>query len=808
MKTRHTLIAGLCSVFAAVGFTGAATDAVLAADISDDSPRSSFLLPVLPDTQFYSRYDANTTEGNQFRSRFGSEPFSTQTTWLVANRDLLEIPFVATVGDIVDIAAENKAEWPVASAAYGVLETAKLPYSILTGNHDVLDSGKTDAQRVLANEPYLKTFPANRAAAQATFGGRDATGLNEWHTFTAEGHEFLVLALAWSPSDATLTWANKVIADHPSYPVILTSHDGLNIAGDAVSPMETDFGKRLWDKLIRKNDQIFLTFNGHYHGVSHLRKVNDFGHSVDEIVIDYQMAYMGGNGYLGLYELDFTNDRIASTVVSPWVPTKPKATLIPEFDQAIRTGPMQQLDLPIDWDSRFAGFAVPKAPPVATHGSLIAAAEQQILSGYTEPTPPVNAPAHDAEDYPHVEGTLAHWRFAEPDGTTGAIGAGETIADVAGDNPITRAPLSSGNGQLQDLSRSSDHAYLSSDPGSACFTNTTKSPLRASYLNTAADAPVNAETFPNGYTIETFVKIDPKWTGGTNAWMGALTREGKHGDGVNQGDPDDPLFTLAISNLREVQWNAVTSAPALDGQTAWSGEVMPSTWLHIAAVNDPETKTTTLYVNGAPVLRNAKGGVGMATANKPWRIGTAMYGAVTDDGWLGCVGETRIVDHPLAATEWLTARTYTAPTQPTTPAAGGSSNPTQTTTTPTTAPSASPAAPSPPSAAAPVPTKTTAPAPTTAAKRLAISGLRLRGRALSLRLSDAAKVRVTLTRCEQGEHCAAKPARTLTTSVRTAGAVTVKVPAAVHAGRYRVEITATAGGRTAHRSAIVQVARR
>src|SRR5690606_7140090 len=119
-------------------------------------------------------------------------------------------------------------------------------------------------------------------------------------------------------------------------------------------------------------------------------------------------------------------------------------------------------------------------------------------------------------------------------------------ADAAGDNPITRVALEAGGAaEVGDLRRSDDHAYLSSDPGSICFTNTTKSPLRLSYLTTAPDAPINAETFPDGYTIESFVKIDAGWTN-ANAWMGALTRDGRRADiaGLTPGDPDEPVFTL------------------------------------------------------------------------------------------------------------------------------------------------------------------------------------------------------------------------------------------------------------------------
>ena len=52
------------------------------------------------------------------------------------------------------------------------------------------------------------------------------------------------------------------------------------------------------------------------------------------------------------------------------------------------------------------------------------------------------------------------------------------------------------------------------------------------------------------------------------------------------------------------------------------GRVLTDRWIHIANVNDPVAKTSTLYVDGAPVLRNSIDAVGLGTANQPWRIGS------------------------------------------------------------------------------------------------------------------------------------------------------------------------------------------
>ncbi|RKQ91482.1 calcineurin-like phosphoesterase family protein [Solirubrobacter pauli] len=608
--------------------------------------RSSFLLGVLPDTQFYSRY-ATPGAGDLFMARYGTEPYIEQTRWLAANKDNLKIPFVTHLGDIVDRATVTQ-EWDVASEAMKVLDDAKLPYSIANGNHDATQNPAT--------ELFPRYFPTARAQAQATFGGRDASGLSEWHTFTAEGRKFLVLALAWPADNATIAWGKSVIEANPTLPVILTTHDLLAIKSDAVSPLETESGLRLWDNLIKDHDQVFLTINGHSHGSAHLRKTNDFGHSVDQIVWDYQMAYQGGNGYLGLIEFDFTNRRMATTVVSPWVRLKPKSTLVAEYDIAVKTGPNENLNLPIDWDTRFAGFQAAPTPAPASNGDLVVAAKAKVLEGFEEPQAVLpRLPLNDS-DFPEVAGTVAHWRF-DPS-KAGALPVGEIGAkDIAKGADMRRAALT-GPSQLDDLTISTDHHSLSSDAASACFQNDNAG--RNSFINTATGAAVNANAFPNGFTFETFIKIDEAWTAANNQWNGAISREGVRRDVANVLNPgynyDEPTFALGVSNLREIQWNALGISAQGNGyreRTNWSGEILTGRWIHIANVNDPVAKTSTLYVDGAPVLRNSIDAVGLATANQPWRIGSTK-----GSGWLGCVGETRIVDHATTPDQWLTQRRY------------------------------------------------------------------------------------------------------------------------------------------------------
>ena len=639
-------------------------------DAAASTQISSFALAVLPDTQFYSRY-ATSTESSQYERHYGSEPYFAQTKWVADNAQKLNIPFLIHLGDVVDQVGKPE-QWKVADTAMQVLEVAKVPYSILAGNHDVVNdidydaspTTGTDIQRVLANEPYLQWFGAKRAKRQSTFGERDSTGFHEYHIFRAQEQQFLVLSLSWRISDAGIAWARGVIASHPTLPVILVNHQLLNIAPDAVSPLETGYGKMLWEKLIRDNDQIFMTLNGHHHGGAHLTKTNDFGNAVEEMVVDYQMAYQGGNGRMRLYEFDLTNNQIKVLSFSPWVPMKPADTLN-AFDQAVLTEPNHSFSIGMDFAKRFARFNPGFGTGQATvASSLVEQAKALVLKGYTEPAAPAPLAARDTDDYPKVASTVAHWRFFG--GTEGAaVAPGTQIADLTGANPLKRDALNTSvivGAQAADIVWSSDHHRLSAAPGSVAFLNTDKNTPRMSYFLTDTAAAINALTFTStGYTIEVFIKIDKGWDKSKHAWMNIMTRDGKRGGlpGFDGGDPESPPMLFAISSLREVQWEVVPDITgAREGNASWSGEIIAGTWVHIAIVNDPATHDTVMYVEGAPVLRNTSKVPGLATlsAGSPWVVGAGSWDGDRADGFFGNIGEVRVVAEALPSGKWLTAR--------------------------------------------------------------------------------------------------------------------------------------------------------
>ena len=673
-RLSRSLFAGALTAALATGMLSASAVPAVG-DTTPEEPdlASRFTFAVLPDTQFYSRYSAD-----QFLPRYGTDPFATQTQWIADNAEELRIPFTAHVGDVVDRATVDQ-EWQAADRAMRNLEDAGQPYSILTGNHDVLDSNDAlvDTDYDLDSEPFLKWFSTERAEADPSYQGSDPTGFSRYHIFEAEGQQFMVLTLPWRVSDATLAWADSVMAEHPTVPVILTSHELLNIEADGESPRETPYGLMLWDELIASNDQIFLTFNGHFHGASRLTKVNDFGHEVHEVLIDYQMAYEGGNGYLGLLEFDLTNGRISAQTASPWVVSKPQDSLT-SYDQPFLEGTQQQYSIDIDFAERFAGFnpdfgagATPDEP------SLTQRARDILLDGFEGPDPIDTELPGDERDYVEAEGTVAHWRF---NGLDGVVSTDMIIPDVVGGNDLNRvdpAMTDAEGATLADVTiEASDVHGFSSDGAAVCFADSSGS--RFSYLSTAADAAVNDVDLSEGYTIETFLKLDSDWDAGVNGWSKALVRTGNrsHTDmPPSQWDYTASPTALGISNLREFQYTSLSADATKGDRVNWSGEIMTDSWSHVAIVNDPVSQTTTMYVDGAPVLRNATDTAGMTwNEGMPWILGADWADDAARNGWHGCIGETRIIDRATTPDEWLTQRAdlsglqvTSAPSQPLAP---------------------------------------------------------------------------------------------------------------------------------------------
>ncbi|UFU03245.1 metallophosphoesterase [Ruania suaedae] len=632
----------------------AATAAALAAPVTAqqaqaaEDPGSRFTVAVLPDTQFYTRYSAD-----QFVPRYGTDPFEVQTNWLVDNAEELNIQFTTHLGDVVDQEWVS-GEWEAGDRAMAVLDEAGMGYSVLPGNHDVADWGTRSSEANASN--YLANFPASRLSGD-TLVSSHQNGYSNAHVFEAEGQEFLVLAIGWNAEPGTWAWAQAVLDAHPTLPTILTSHAIIDI--DKATGEATDFwfGQEMWEELIRSNDQIFLTLNGHFHGQTRRVLANDSGNDVHQILLDSQMAADGGNGIMAVMEFDLSGDRIDFATISPWVTLKDEETVTPSDTPVVST-PEADFSLEIDFSERFS-FAEGFGPGEGAYGDLSERAKAIVSEGWDgDGGAELLVPAGARSDYIEVPGTLAHWRFG--DQPEGVLPEDAQITDETGRNPMYRLPVDQINApaRVEDVTVTQANApRLSADSAAVCFADASRRTGNLNYLTTEYDVPVTHAAFEDGYTIESYVYLSEKWTVEDNQWGGWFSRTGRRSAlpvAWEQYDYDMGPAFFSVSNLREFQWATTNGTPWANTGSLWSGEIMTGNWYHVAAVNDPQTSRTTMYVDGVPVLRNATNLDGMTFApGYPWVIGTVFNYDEASNGWNGCVGETRIVDHPIETSEFL-----------------------------------------------------------------------------------------------------------------------------------------------------------
>ncbi len=266
----------------------------------------SWTLAVLPDTQVYAL-------------RFPGL-FSMQTSWVARNRERLDIRYALHLGDVTN--NNTRREWENARDALELIH-GRVPLAIVTGNHDHGPSGDASTRDTHFNEYW----PLARSRSQPTFGGsmREEDHNNTFHLFEAGGGKWIVVALEWSPRDETVAWANEVMSKHAGPAAggrrgILITHAYLNNNDrrydhtDAAHPQDfnpheyrtpgsKNDGEQLWQKLVRRHD-FALVLNGHVlgDGTGYLASKTDAGRTCHQMLSNYQMRALGGEGYLRLVE--------------------------------------------------------------------------------------------------------------------------------------------------------------------------------------------------------------------------------------------------------------------------------------------------------------------------------------------------------------------------------------------------------------------------------------------------------------------------------------------------------------------------
>ena len=319
--------AGVDLSFGDRGMDGAALDgAQVDAPAPPDSgrpdtvePTTPFRLVLLPDTQYYASSSKRIAH------------FNAQTKWIVNQRAAQHLVFVTHVGDIVDHgsigSANNKAEWDRADKAMKTLDgdlkanpDGVIPYGAAPGNHDY------DVVYLKAGiAQFLKYFGPQRYKGRTWFVGASPNSQSMAQEFSDAGRRYLHLALEWKPSDKTLLWAQGLIAKRPTVPVIVSTHQLMGTgdpgkrsnSGDTTDSGGNNSGESLYRKLAVPFPQVFLMLCGHIHGDGRRVDKGPLGHSVLQVLADYQKDPSGGNGWMQLITFDAAAKKVGFKALSP-----------------------------------------------------------------------------------------------------------------------------------------------------------------------------------------------------------------------------------------------------------------------------------------------------------------------------------------------------------------------------------------------------------------------------------------------------------------------------------------------------------
>ena len=176
--------------------------------------------------------------------------------WVIGNIEQKNIKFVFGLGDITN--SSTTAEWELAKQNISRLNGV-VPYSLVRGNHDTTTS-------------MNKYFPLSEY--EATLGGCFSNNIfNSWQELIVGQTKYLIFTLDYGAPDSVLNWASEIIEAHPYHNVIITTHaylfrDGTTLDKNDVCPpsgsgSSLNNGDHMWDKLMKKHENIVLVLSGH-----------------------------------------------------------------------------------------------------------------------------------------------------------------------------------------------------------------------------------------------------------------------------------------------------------------------------------------------------------------------------------------------------------------------------------------------------------------------------------------------------------------------------------------------------------------
>lgn len=275
-------------------------------------------LVVIPDTQSFLQWCPEVLEAQQ--------------NWIDQNHS--QIDAVAQLGDLTQ--DNTHVEWYVMSNFFKTIEKHAIPYTFALGNHDMGSKPRVSADErntTMAN----KYFPVDRLNKQKSWGGNlDDKTDNQYIKFDTGSTKWLILSLAFGPTDQTLDWANDIVKQNSDRLVIINTHAYLFADSTRMQDghkwlaknygigkkEKVNDGEEIWEKLISKNSNIIAVISGHVlqSGVGTLVSEGAEGNRVYQMLSNYQGGVEKStkvkDGYLRLLTFDIKQNEIKVETIS------------------------------------------------------------------------------------------------------------------------------------------------------------------------------------------------------------------------------------------------------------------------------------------------------------------------------------------------------------------------------------------------------------------------------------------------------------------------------------------------------------
>ncbi len=304
--------------------------------VSADTTETSFDIAQVPDTQNEILSDGNPLLPGRYQ-------------WLSDNQQPLNLKFVAQIGDNVNWGVVDPIQFTRVDNAVKILDNSTIPYSLAVGNHDtaaVTVGGSAAPGNVHDNlrntALFNQTFPLTRFKnVQASFEPNKVD--NMWQTFTAGGDNWMVITHEMWPRESVIQWMEQVVATHPNYNVIVSTHAFIDQQNDL--PITGNYGDQNalteWDEFISQYSNIKMVLSGHYGpnstnpGIGYREFTGVHGNKVAAIMTAY---HSGSQNHVRLLNINTANNSISSSIyVSKSLNNYPTGYITDQYSNFVTT---------------------------------------------------------------------------------------------------------------------------------------------------------------------------------------------------------------------------------------------------------------------------------------------------------------------------------------------------------------------------------------------------------------------------------------------------------------------------------------